>query len=120
MARSRTWTSWLTPTLFHMPRAALTQFTVRRCSSTLNGHRRLFERAGFLIERIGPAVGPIFALRDLAGQTLRHGFPSALGRWLYGAWLLATLPMLALDRRLGEGEAGRCVASLTYLLARKA
>ncbi|HEV3455010.1 MAG TPA: methyltransferase domain-containing protein [Thermoanaerobaculia bacterium] len=87
---------------------------------TLNGHRRLFERAGFLIERIGPAVGPIFALRDLAGQTLRHGFPSALGRWLYGAWLLATLPMLALDRRLGEGEAGRRVASLTYLLARKA
>jgi SAM-dependent methyltransferase len=86
---------------------------------TLNGHRRLFERAGFAIERIGAAVGPIFALRDLTGQTLRHGLPARLGRWLYGAWLLATLPMLALDRRLGEGEAGRRVASLTYLLAYK-
>jgi SAM-dependent methyltransferase len=86
---------------------------------TLNGHRRLFERAGFLIERIGPAVGPIFALRDLTGQTLRHGLPSPLGRWLYGTWLLATLPLLALDRRLGQGEAGRRVASLTYLLAYK-
>jgi len=87
---------------------------------TLNGHRRLFERAGFSIERIGPAVGPIFALRDLAGQTLRHGLPAAPGRWLHGAWLLATLPLLALDRRLGEGEAGRRAASLTYLLAHKA
>jgi SAM-dependent methyltransferase/uncharacterized protein YbaR (Trm112 family) len=86
---------------------------------TLNGHRRLFERAGFSIARIGPAVGPVFALRDLTGQTLRHGLPAALGRWLYGAWLLATLPMLALDRRLGAGEAGQRVASLTYLLANK-
>ncbi len=86
---------------------------------TLNGHRRLFERAGFSIDRIGPAVGPVFALRDLAGQTLRHGLPPALGRWLQGAWLLVTLPMLALDRLLGEGEAGQRVASLTYLLAHK-
>jgi SAM-dependent methyltransferase len=86
---------------------------------TMTGHRRLFERAGFEVEDAGCAVGPLFALRDLVGQVLRYASPRPLARWMFGGWMLASLPALALDRRLAGGAAGIRVASLTYLLARK-
>lgn len=86
---------------------------------TLSGHRRLFERAGFVIEDAGCAVGPVLALRDLIGAALRHGAPARFAGWLYAAWMIGSLPLLRLDRRAAAGSAGARVASLTYLVARK-
>lgn len=87
---------------------------------TLQGHRRLFERAGFEIERSGTCAGPSFALADLGSLYLRHYLP---GRWLSRSMALfcrvGSLPFRALDRWLSRRADGHLLASSTFVLARK-
>jgi SAM-dependent methyltransferase len=87
---------------------------------TLEGHRRLFENAGFEVVDLGTCVGPTFAIIDLLSNYARSYLP---GRWLSagGAWSVALLGALfrPLDRRLSRHPNAHRLASTTYVLARK-
>ena len=87
---------------------------------TLEGHVRLFERAGFEVERSGTCAGPSFALADLASLYLRHYLP---GRWLSRSVSLlvriGSVPFRALDHWLSRRSDGHLLASSTWLLAQK-
>ncbi|HVT59016.1 MAG TPA: methyltransferase domain-containing protein [Thermoanaerobaculia bacterium] len=87
---------------------------------TLAGHRRLFERAGFIVLEAGTCVGPTFALRDLLLNYLRHVVPGGmLGRWATRFAALASLPLLYLDRLANERPHSSGLASSTFLKLKK-
>jgi SAM-dependent methyltransferase len=83
---------------------------------TLNGHVRLFERAGFQVLAAGACVGPSFAILDMISNSLREFLPGRLlGR---GAFHLARLlgsPCLFLDRLLLRHPAAHVLASSTFV-----
>jgi SAM-dependent methyltransferase len=87
---------------------------------TLDGHRRLFERAGFEILDAGPSVGPTFAAVDLLVNFAREFVP---GRWPRAAASLAVAIaggiVRPLDRWLVRHPNAHRLASTTFVLARK-
>jgi len=87
---------------------------------TLEGHRRLFERAGFLILDAGPCVGPTFAIVDLFVNYARAFLP---GRLLRGIAAYATafvgVFFRPLDSRLNRHPNAHRLASTTFVLAQK-
>jgi len=87
---------------------------------TLTGHRRLFERAGFEICDAGVAVGPGFALTDVARNFARGVFrPRFLAAVAYRVVTLLGLPLRLLDLVVNHSPAAHTLASLTFLRARK-
>lgn len=87
---------------------------------TLIGHRRLFERAGFSVVSAGTCVGPTYMLRDLTANYLATVLPGGrVGRLLGRLALLATLPLLWIDRIANRRPQSHALASTTFLLARK-
>jgi SAM-dependent methyltransferase len=87
---------------------------------TVTGHTRLFERAGFEIQDAGVAVGPGFALMDIARNFARSALrPRLLGAVAYRAVTLLGLPVRILDLLLNRSPAAHTLASLTFLRARK-
>jgi SAM-dependent methyltransferase len=87
---------------------------------TLTGHRRLFERAGFLVVSAGTCVGPTFALRDLMINYLASVLPAGrVGRMLSRLTSLVTLPLLWVDLIASRRPMSHHLASTTYLLAQK-
>jgi SAM-dependent methyltransferase len=86
---------------------------------TTVGHRRLFERAGFIIVSGGTCVGPTFALRDLTLNYIRSVLPGGrAGRIASRLLALPTLPLLWLDLFARTRPDAHVLASTTYLLAR--
>ena len=87
---------------------------------TLEGHRRLFERAGFEVLEAGCCVGPAFAIAELVRFVLRETWPAGTaGRYLAAAWWLVSQPIRATDLAFANMPAAHLVCSTTYLLARK-
>lgn len=87
---------------------------------TLTGHVRLFERAGFEVVDSGVAVGPGFALMDVARNWVRTALrPRPLGAVAFRAVTLLALPVRLLDLALNRRPEAHELASLTYLRARK-
>ncbi len=87
---------------------------------TLTGHVRLFERAGFEVLGSGVAVGPGFALMDVARNYARKALrPRVLGAVAYRAVTVLALPVRLLDLALNRRPAAHVLASLTFLRARK-
>ena len=87
---------------------------------TLRGHRRLFERAGFLIRDAGTCVGPTFALVDILANYVRELTPGRLPsrileRIVRAGGRIARLPDVALRHH----RAAANVASSTFVLAEK-
>ena len=87
---------------------------------TLDGHRRLFERAGFEVLDAGACVGPTFALVDLLVSYARAYLP---GRRLaaFAGLAIAIVGGLfrPLDSRLVRHPEAHRLASTTFVLARK-
>ncbi len=87
---------------------------------TLHGHVRLFERAGFEVIDSGTAVGPTFALVDLARNYARAAVPTRLLAALsFRLVTLVGMPLRLLDLLLNKRPGAHVLASLTYLRARK-
>lgn len=85
---------------------------------TLEGHKRLFERAGLKVLTCGTAVGPGFMLSDLASLYLRNYAPGP-ARALSLLFRIGALPLRALDRLLWTEPRSHELASTTYVLASK-
>lgn len=87
---------------------------------TLNGHVRLFERAGFEVISSGPCVGPTFALIDIFSNYLRESLPTrTLSRSAYYLSRLALSPLRLFDRRLLRHASSSIGASSTFVHAVK-
>lgn len=82
---------------------------------TLEGHNRLFERAGFSIVSAGACVGPTFALTDLAALYFRNYLPTRiLSRGVQRLMSLAGLVVRPLDRLLLRHPDAHKLASTVY------
>lgn len=87
---------------------------------TLEGHRRLFTRAGFNILDSGTAVGPTFALFDFLAVFAREYIPTwFLSRAVSFGIRLVALPFKPLDRILNSRESSAVLASTTFILAER-
>ncbi len=87
---------------------------------TLEGHRRLFERAGFQVLDSGPCVGPTFAVVDLLVNYARAFVPGRVASRLSGFLVaLAGVLLRPLDSRLHRHPNAHQLASTTFVLARK-
>lgn len=87
---------------------------------TLQGHRFLFERAGFEVQVAGVCVGPAWAITDLATEFVSQLVPV---RGLRAAAVIlarvASVPIRMLDRFLNRRPASEALASTTFVLGRK-
>lgn len=82
---------------------------------TLEGHNRLFERAGFLLVSSGACVGPTFALTDLAALYFRNYLPTRiLSRGVQRLVALASLLIRPLDRLVLRHPEAHKLASTVY------
>lgn len=87
---------------------------------TLEGQRRLFERAGFEVLSAGACVGPTFAIADLTLEYLRVYVKSRnLSRFLRLPLAAVFRLLLRLDRRLLRDAPASDLASTTFVHARK-
>lgn len=87
---------------------------------TLEGQRRLFERAGFEVLAGGACVGPTFAIADLTLEYLRVYVKSRnLSRFLRLPLAAVFRLLLRLDRRLLHDAPASDLASTTFVHARK-
>jgi hypothetical protein len=87
---------------------------------TLNGHVRLFERAGFSIVDAGPCVGPTFVLADLLANYAREFTPGRLpSRILERCIRLAGRVLRLLDIPLRHHRNAATLCSSTFVLGRK-
>ncbi|HJX28959.1 MAG TPA: methyltransferase domain-containing protein [Thermoanaerobaculia bacterium] len=87
---------------------------------TLEGQRRLFERAGFEVLAAGACVGPTFAIADLTLEYLRVYVKSRnLSRFLRLPLAAVFRLLLRLDRRLLRDAPASDLASTTFVHARK-
>jgi SAM-dependent methyltransferase len=84
------------------------------------GHRRLFERAGFVVLENGVCVGPAWTLASIAAVFISEYSPKLL-RWpLKAAWYaVATAFVRPLDHWLNKRENAFVLASTTYVLLSK-
>jgi SAM-dependent methyltransferase len=87
---------------------------------TLNGHVRLFERAGFEVLASGPCNGPAFAMLDLAANFAREYVPT---RWMSRSMSylvrLVGAPWALADRVLLAKPSAHRLASTTFVHAAK-
>jgi SAM-dependent methyltransferase len=82
---------------------------------TLEGHNRLFERAGFQIVSAGACVGPTFALTDLAALYFRNYLPTRiLSRGVQRLVALGGLLVRPLDRLVLRDPQAHKLASTVY------
>lgn len=82
---------------------------------TLEGHDRLFERAGFQIVSSGACVGPTFALTDLAALYARNYLPTRiLSRGFQRIIALTGLVIRPLDRCILRNPEAHRLASTVY------
>lgn len=87
---------------------------------TLEGQRRLFERAGFTVVSAGACVGPTFAMADLFLEYLRlYVRPQNLSRLLRLPLAAVLRLALHLDRRLLRSPVAAHCASTTFIHACK-
>jgi len=87
---------------------------------TLNGHRRLFESAGFVVISSGACNGPAFALVDLLSNFIREYVPTKpLSRLGYYALRILGSPFALLDRFLLRSPTAHQLASSTFVHCRK-
>jgi SAM-dependent methyltransferase len=87
---------------------------------TLTGHRRLFEREGFVLISSGTCVGPTFAVRDLMVNYLRTVFPGGwIGKVISRFFALLTMPALWMDVFANRLPLAHQLASTTFVVARK-
>lgn len=87
---------------------------------TLEGQRRLFQRAGFEVLSAGACVGPTFAITDLTLEYLRVYVKSRnLSRFLRLPLAAVFRLLLRLDRRLLRDAPASDLASTTFVHARK-
>jgi len=86
---------------------------------TLEGHRRLFERAGFEVVNSGTCVGPIYGITDLLAYFLTAVFPGAIGRILSLPWRIAALVVRPLDVLFWRYHESHRLASTTFVHAKK-
>jgi SAM-dependent methyltransferase/uncharacterized protein YbaR (Trm112 family) len=87
---------------------------------TLEGQRRLFERAGFEVLSAGACVGPTFAIADLTLEYLRVYVKSRnLSRFLRLPLAAVFRLLLRLDRSLLREAPAGDLASTTFVHARK-
>lgn len=87
---------------------------------TLNGHTRLFERAGFAIEDAGVCVGPTFAMVDLAANYVRELLPGRLlSRGAERIVRTAGRLLRLADIRLTSDRNARVLCSSTFVLGVK-
>jgi len=83
---------------------------------TLNGHVRLFERAGFHVAAAGACVGPVFALVDHLSNFWRECLPTRLlSRGAYYLTRLVASPCLLVDRFLLRRSNSHMLASSTFV-----
>jgi SAM-dependent methyltransferase len=83
---------------------------------TLEGHRRLFERAGLTVLASGTCVGPCFTLVDLVSNFLREYLPGRLAS--RAAFVLVRAlgsPFRLLDRILVRHPHSHVLASTTFV-----
>lgn len=87
---------------------------------TLEGHKRLFARAGFSIVDQGVAVGPAWATSTIVASFIAHYAPAFI-RWpLRAGWaVVSRLFLRPLDRWLSNHKDAHIVASTTYVLLEK-
>ena len=82
---------------------------------TVEGHNRLFSRAGFHVVASGACVGPSFALTDLAAQYCRHFLPGRhFSRGIQRLVMLVGLLFRPLDRLLLKRPQAHFLASSVY------
>ncbi len=87
---------------------------------TLEGHNRLFQRAGFEVLASGACVGPTFAITDLIALYLRFFVPTRpLSRAMQLLALLAALPLRTLDLLVHRSSQDHFLASTVYCHLRK-
>lgn len=86
---------------------------------TLEGHRRLFERAGFDVSDAGTCVGPIYGLTDLSIGFFVSLFPGFLGQLLSLPWRFISLLLRPFDRLFWKIDRSHRFASTTFVLAKK-
>ncbi len=87
---------------------------------TLEGQRRLFERAGFEVLSAGACIGPTFAIADLTLEYLRVYVKSrSLSRLLRLPLAAVFRLLLRLDRRLLRNAPASDLASTTFVHVRK-
>ena len=84
------------------------------------GHRKLFERAGFVVMEDGVCVGPAWTLASVVAVFISEYSPKPL-RWpLRAAWsVLANVFVRPLDHWLNKRENAYVLASTTYVLLSK-
>lgn len=87
---------------------------------TLSGHVLLFEDAGFVVEKAGTCVGPVYTMLDLAGVFLSKLTPRAASSFLRKVWTVMSAPLHPLDRLLNRLPESHVLASTTFVVARKA
>ncbi|MBI3300244.1 MAG: methyltransferase domain-containing protein [Elusimicrobia bacterium] len=86
---------------------------------THQGHRLLFEAAGFRVLACGTGVGPVYTILTLNALFIKEFFPRPLSSWLSRLFRYATAPLRRLDRRLASHPSSYLLASTTYLTAVK-
>jgi SAM-dependent methyltransferase len=87
---------------------------------TLNGHRRLFERAGFSITSSGTCVGPTVALSQMISLYAKSYLPTRALKLLAGFLAdSASILLKPLDRVINRNPESNLLASTTYVFAVK-
>lgn len=87
---------------------------------TVQGHRYLFERAGFEIDTAGPCVGPAWAITDLATEFVAQVVPIRGARALAVMLMrLVAIPIRILDVFLVRRRGADVLCSTTFVSARK-
>lgn len=87
---------------------------------TLQGHVRLFERAGFQVLDSGTCVPPTFALVDLIANYAREFVPGRVPSRIAERTMRAAGNLLRLpDLRLRHHRSSSKLASSTFVLAQK-
>ncbi|MFZ2652030.1 MAG: class I SAM-dependent methyltransferase [Burkholderiaceae bacterium] len=86
---------------------------------TCEGHKRLFERAGFQIKDAGAATGPAWALCANVSTFIATYSPKYLRLVLRAVWHVMAKPIRMLDLRLSEHRNAAIAASSTYVLIEK-
>jgi SAM-dependent methyltransferase len=86
---------------------------------TLEGHRRLFVRAGFEVVNSGTCVGPIYGITDQLAYFFTALFPGLIGRIFSLPWRIAALVFRPLDMLFWRHHESHRLASTTFVHAKK-
>ena len=86
---------------------------------TLEGHKRLFTRHGFVIDRCGTCVGPTFALMVLANCYAKLYLPFLIRQVCGAALRLLRIMLCPIDMLINRHAQSHILASTTFVLATK-